>query len=38
MLYLGLSDCVPMIIGTPLLVRSGVKILSGLSRGSLHWF
>jgi energy-coupling factor transport system substrate-specific component len=38
MLYIGLSDIVPMIVGTPLLIRPGVKILSGISRGSLHWF
>lgn len=38
MLYIGLSDIVPMVIGTPLLVRPGVKILAGISRGSLHRF
>jgi hypothetical protein len=38
MLYIGLSDIIPMIVGTPLLIRPGVKILSGLSRGRLHWF
>lgn len=38
MLYLGLSDIVPMVIGTPLLIRPAVKILSGISRGTLHWF
>jgi hypothetical protein len=38
MLYIGLSDIIPMIVGTPLLIRPGVKILAGLSRGSLHWF
>jgi energy-coupling factor transport system substrate-specific component len=38
MLYIGLSDIVPMVIGTPLLVRPGAKLLAGLSRGSLHRF
>ncbi|WP_072395421.1 aminotriazole resistance protein [Hyphomicrobium sp. CS1GBMeth3] len=38
MLYLGLSDIVPMVIGTPLLIRPAVKILAGISRGTLHWF
>jgi len=38
MLYIGLSDIVPMVIGTPLLIRPAVKILSGISRGGLHWF
>jgi energy-coupling factor transport system substrate-specific component len=38
MFYIGLSDIVPMIIGTPLLVRPGAKILAGISRGSLHRF
>lgn len=38
MLYLGLSDIVPMIVGTPLLVRPGARILSGISRGALHRF
>lgn len=38
MLYIGLSDIVPMVIGTPLLIRPAVKVLSGISRGSLHWF
>jgi hypothetical protein len=38
MLYLGLSDIVPMVIGTPLLVRPGAKLLAGISRGSLHRF
>jgi hypothetical protein len=38
MLYIGLSDIVPMVIGTPLLVRPGAKLLAGISRGSLHRF
>lgn len=38
MLYIGLSDIVPMVIGTPLLVKPGVKVLAGISRGSLHRF
>jgi hypothetical protein len=38
MLYIGLSDIVPMIVGVPLLVRPGAKILAGISRGSLHRF
>ncbi|MCA1453413.1 aminotriazole resistance protein [Bradyrhizobium sp. BRP22] len=38
MLYLGLSDIVPMVIGTPLLVRPGAKLLAGISRGTLHRF
>ena len=38
MLYIGLSDIIPMIIGTPLLLRPGAKILAGISRGSLHRF
>ena len=38
MLYIGLSDIVPMVIGTPLLVRPGAKLLAGVSRGSLHRF
>jgi hypothetical protein len=38
MLYIGLSDIVPMVIGTPLLIRPAVKILAGISRGTLHWF
>lgn len=38
MLYIGLSDIVPMVVGTPLLVRPGAKLLAGISRGSLHRF
>jgi energy-coupling factor transport system substrate-specific component len=38
MFYIGLSDIVPMVIGTPLLVRPGAKLLAGISRGSLHRF
>jgi hypothetical protein len=38
MLYIGLSDIVPMVIGTPLLVRPGAKLLAGISRGTLHRF
>jgi hypothetical protein len=38
MLYIGLSDIVPMVIGTPLLVRPGAKLLAGMSRGTLHRF
>ena len=38
MLYIGLSDIVPMVIGTPLLVRPGAKLLAGISRGRLHRF
>jgi energy-coupling factor transport system substrate-specific component len=38
MLYIGLSDIVPMVIGTPLLIRPAVKVLAGISRGGLHWF
>lgn len=37
-LYLGLSDIVPMLIGTPLLLIPGLRILSNISRGTLHWF
>jgi energy-coupling factor transport system substrate-specific component len=38
MLYIGLSDIVPMVIGTPLLVRPGARLLAGISRGMLHRF
>ncbi len=38
MLYIGLSDIVPMVIGTPLLIRPGVRILAGIGRGGLRWF
>jgi energy-coupling factor transport system substrate-specific component len=38
MLYLSLSDIVPMVVGTPLLIRPGLRILSGIRRGSQHWF
>lgn len=38
MLYIGLSDIIPMVVGTPLLVRPGARILSGISRGALHRF
>ncbi|MGY3609545.1 MULTISPECIES: aminotriazole resistance protein [unclassified Bradyrhizobium] len=38
MLYIGLSDIVPMVIGTPLLVRPGARLLAGISRGTLHRF
>ena len=38
MLYLGLSDIVPMVIGTPLLLIPGLRILASVSRGSLNWF
>jgi len=38
MLYIGLSDIVPMVIGTPLLLRPAVRILAGISRGTLHRF
>jgi energy-coupling factor transport system substrate-specific component len=38
MLYIGLSDIVPMVVGTPLLLIPGLRILAGISRGSLHWF
>jgi hypothetical protein len=38
MLYLSLSDILPMVVGTPLLIRPSLKILSGIRRGSEHWF
>jgi energy-coupling factor transport system substrate-specific component len=38
MLWLGLSDIVPMVIGTPLLVKPGARILASISRGGLRWF
>lgn len=38
MLYIGLSDIVPMVIGTPLLIGPAIKVLAGISRGSVHWF
>lgn len=38
MLYIGLSDIVPMVIGTPLLLRPAARILAGISRGTLHRF
>jgi energy-coupling factor transport system substrate-specific component len=38
MLYIGLSDIVPMVIGTPLLLRPGARLLAGISRGTLHRF
>jgi hypothetical protein len=38
MLYIGLSDIIPMVIGTPLLLRPAAKILGSISRGSVHRF
>lgn len=38
MLYIGLSDIVPMVIGTPLLIKPGVRILASIGRGGLRWF
>jgi hypothetical protein len=37
-LYLSLSDILPMVVGTPLLIRPSLKILSGIRRGSEHRF
>ncbi|WGF90867.1 aminotriazole resistance protein [Marinivivus vitaminiproducens] len=37
-IYLGLSDIVPMLIGTPLLVKSALKILAGTGQQPAHRF
>jgi energy-coupling factor transport system substrate-specific component len=38
LMYLGLSDVVPLVIGAVLLVRPGVRVLESISRGNLHRF
>jgi hypothetical protein len=36
--YLGLSDVLPMIIATPLLIKPALRILAGTGHGTLHRF
>jgi uncharacterized membrane protein len=38
LLNLGLSDILPMVVGTPLLIRPALRVVAGISRGKPHWF
>ena len=38
LLNLGLSDIVPMVVGTPLLIRPGLRVVAGLGRGKVNRF
>jgi energy-coupling factor transport system substrate-specific component len=38
LLNLGLSDIVPMVVGTPLLIRPALRVVAGVGRGKAHRF